>query len=169
MPERLQIVDENDQPVRVATREEAWKHGWILRHAYIVLRDDAGNFLLQQRSKKKKSNPGKWTWAATGHVDVGETYEEAAPRECFEEIGIQPDNLQSLGKIRTTQHGDHGVVEAFIMVFIGTITRDAPIRVDKDEVELTKWFTADDLSALIQEQPELFSPNMRRTYIEFFL
>lgn len=89
MKERLQVVDDNDQPIGVATREEAWAKGMILRHVYVVLRDLDGNFLLQQRNLAKKSNPGKWTWAATGHVDEDETYEIAAPRELQEEIGIK--------------------------------------------------------------------------------
>lgn len=81
MTERVQFVDENDNPIGAGPREEAWEKGIALRHAYIVLRDKDGNFLLQQRSQLKKKNPGRYTYAATGHVDEGESYDEAAVRE----------------------------------------------------------------------------------------
>lgn len=168
MPEQLQVVDENDLPIRIATREEAWANGWILRHAYIVLQDEDGNFLLQQRSMKKKSNPGRWTWAATGHVDAGETYEEAAPRECFEEIGIKPSNLISVGKLRAVHPNDHGIVDAFITVFTATISRSEVITVDPEEVETTRWLSPDELRELVAKSPEDFTENMRTTYTKFF-
>lgn len=167
MTERLQVVDENDQPVRIATREEAWANGWILRHVYIVLRDADGNFLLQQRSMKKKSNPGKWTWAATGHVDESETYEQAAPRELFEEIGIADVAFERIGKLRTTHPNNHGIVDCFITVFIGTIARDTPITIDPEEVETTRWFSPLELHELMSD-PANVTHNSRVTYQQFF-
>lgn len=166
MTERLQVVDENDQPIGVATREEAWANGMILRHAYIVLRDKDGNFLLQQRSPKKKSQPGKWTWAATGHVDEGESYETAAPRELFEEIGVKTD-LTSVGKLRTSHPNKYGIVDCFITVFTGQIDHDTPVTVEQDEVETTHWFTPDELRELMSN-PENITPNCHATYLEFF-
>lgn len=167
MPERLQVVDENDNPVRIATREEAWKNGWILRHSYMVLRDKDGNFLLQQRSQKKKSNPGIWTWAATGHVDEGETYEIAAPRELFEEIGVKAE-LTPIGKIRSSHPNKFGVVDAFITVFTGIVDHDVAITVDPEEVETTRWFSPSELKQMMTDTPEKFTHNMRKTYLEFF-
>lgn len=166
MKEQLQVVDENDQPIGVATREEAWSQGLILRHAYIVLRDPDGNFLLQQRSLVKKSNPSKWTWAATGHVDAGETYETAAPRELMEEIGVATD-LTYVGKLRSTHPNKYGIVDSFIGVFTGTIPADTPITIDPTEVETTRWFSPGELHHLVTNTPDSVTHNMRTTYYEF--
>ena len=81
MPERIQIVDKNDQPIGTSTRQEAWANGSYYRLVQIVLRDEEGNFLLQKRSMTKSLYPGRWTNAASGHVDEDETYQIAAPRE----------------------------------------------------------------------------------------
>lgn len=167
MKERLQVVDENDEPIGVATREEAWAKDLILRHAYIVLRDGDGNFLLQQRSLKKKSNPGKWTWSATGHVDAGETYDAAAARELFEEIGVKT-NLTSIGKLRTIHQNKNGILDYFITVFTGQIKHDTPITVAPEEVETTRWFSPDELRELVTKTPEKTTYNTRTTYTKFF-
>ena len=166
MTERLQVVDENDNPIGIATREEAWTKGLILRHSYIVLRDSDGNFLLQQRSLKKKSQPGKWTWAATGHVDEGETYETAAARELQEEIGVTTP-LTFVGKLRSTHPSEHGVVNLFISVFTGIITHNTPLIVDPEEVQDTRWLTPTELSALMSDQGQV-TYNTYLTYQKFF-
>lgn len=167
MTERLQVVDENDTPIgMVAAREEAWAKGLILRHAYCVIRDIDGNFLLQQRSKTKKSNPEKWTWAATGHVDEGETYEVAAAREMQEEIGVTT-SLSFIGKFRSTHPNKYGVVDSFIGVFTGTIAHDTPLTVDPEEVQATRWFSPEELRELTRDT-EKFTPNLLTTYNAFF-
>lgn len=89
MSERIQIVDEDDQPIGASTRQEAWANGSYYRLVQIVLRDEDGDFLLQKRSMEKPLYPGRWTNAASGHVDEGETYETSAPRELAEEIGVE--------------------------------------------------------------------------------
>lgn len=41
---------------------------------------------------------GKWLWEVpAGSVDPGETPEQAARRECHEEIGLVPDRIQRIG------------------------------------------------------------------------
>lgn len=166
MSERLQIVDENDQPIGHATREEAWAKGLILRHAYCVIRDPDGNFLLQQRSQLKKSNPGKWTWAATGHINEGETYEIAAAREMVEEIGVSTP-LSCVGKLRISRPNEYGTLSCFITVFTGIISRDTVITVDPEEVATTRWFTPSELAELMAD-PTKTTDNSRLTYKKFF-
>jgi isopentenyl-diphosphate delta-isomerase len=91
MTERLTLVDENDQVIGVGDRKEAWVHGYYTRCIRVVLRDQNGRFLSQKRSMKKDTFPGMWTVAASGHVDEGETWDEAAYRETKEEIGVATD------------------------------------------------------------------------------
>jgi isopentenyldiphosphate isomerase len=166
MTERLTVVDENDQPIGVASREEAWAKGLILRHAYCVIRDEDGNFLMQQRSFSLKSRPAMWNWAATGHVDEGESYEVAAAREMLEEVGIATE-LTFIGKLRSTQQDERGIVDCFIGVFTGTISRDTKITVDPIEVATTRWLTPTELRELMSD-PSKVTHNSRLTYQEFF-
>ena len=55
-------------------------------HIHII--DRHSRIYLQKRSMNKDIQPGKWDTAVGGHVDYGETIEEALRREVREEIGI---------------------------------------------------------------------------------
>lgn len=47
-----------------------------------------GQIYLQKRPLSKNIQPGKWDTAMGGHVDLGESIEQALHREAFEELGI---------------------------------------------------------------------------------
>lgn len=55
-----------------------------------------GEILLAM--KKVRFGAGKWNGAG-GKVEPGETYEQAAVRECQEEIGVTPLRLQKAGEL----------------------------------------------------------------------
>lgn len=54
--------------------------------------------LLARRSPQRKAYGGLWSFPG-GHVEVGETFEEALVRESQEEIGILPTAYTTLGTI----------------------------------------------------------------------
>ncbi|MGH4019113.1 MAG: NUDIX hydrolase [Pseudonocardiaceae bacterium] len=91
------VVNEQDVVVGQAGREEIEAHGLICRVAFIMLANSKGELLLHQRSATKKAYPLYWSGAAAGHLVSGETYEGAAHRELWEEIGVEA-NLEFLGK-----------------------------------------------------------------------
>jgi isopentenyl-diphosphate delta-isomerase len=167
MPERIQIVDENDQPIGASTRQEAWANGSYYRLVQIILRDEQGNFLLQKRSPKKALYPGRWTNAASGHVDEGETYEISAPRELVEEVGISVP-LEYTGKILIQLQEGNKTINQFNGVFIGQISHDTQFNLDPDEVSAVRWFTLQELKEKTAETPEEFTPAMVRAVTEFY-
>jgi len=66
------------------------------------LRGENGNFVLEKRSLEKPLYPGRWTNAASGHVDEGET---SAPRELKEENGVDV-RLIFIGKFLVQKQED---------------------------------------------------------------
>ncbi|HEU4715533.1 MAG TPA: NUDIX domain-containing protein [Candidatus Saccharimonadales bacterium] len=167
MLERIQIVDENDQPIGASTRQEAWASGSYYRLVQIILRDKKGNFLLQKRSPKKALYPNRWTNAASGHVDEGETYETSAPRELQEEVGISAP-LEFLGKILIQRKEDGKTFNQFNGVFMGTIPHDTQFNLQADEVSEVRWFTPAELKERIAAAPDDFTPAMVRAVEEFY-
>lgn len=89
----LEIVDTRGNPCGVAPRRCVHGDNSLLhRVVHLLVTDGNGRILLQKRSKRKRVAPGKWDTSVGGHVDFGETIEDALYREAGEELGIEPEN-----------------------------------------------------------------------------
>ena len=87
--EKFPIVDEEGRVIGSATRGECHS-GSRLLHPVVHLHvfNSSGDIYLQKRPEWKDIQPGKWDTAVGGHIDYGETPEEALLREVREELGI---------------------------------------------------------------------------------
>ena len=83
------LVDEQGQVIGKATRGECHS-GSRLLHPVVHLHvfNSQGEVYLQKRPEWKDIQPGKWDTSVGGHIDYGETPEEALVREVREELGI---------------------------------------------------------------------------------
>lgn len=88
MDERIELVNEQDDVVGVADRDEATRRGWLHRIATTVCRDERGRILVHRRPDDTPLFPGYYDVLVGGGVDIGESYEEAARRELAEELGV---------------------------------------------------------------------------------
>ncbi len=102
MSEILDVVNERDEVIGQAERDEVHHLGLVCRLAYVCFYTAGGDVILQKRSDTKKNDPGKLTTTVSGHVASGQNYLEAAVREAFEESGItvEPNDLVNLGVVR---------------------------------------------------------------------
>ena len=89
LQEIFPIVDEEGKVIGSATRGECHS-GSKLLHPVVHLHvfNSKGDIYLQRRPEWKDIQPGKWDTAVGGHIDYGETPEEALHREVREELGI---------------------------------------------------------------------------------
>jgi isopentenyldiphosphate isomerase len=137
--ELFDVVNEQDEVIRQATRKEVHENS-LLHRATFVLFLKNGNAILQKRSEKVEHAPGAFGSTAAGHVLAGETYEDGLFRECSEETGwaLNKNNLHFLGKLRHTHLEAnsgrvHDVFHGFyVYEFEGELFDLVP---DKDEVK----------------------------------
>lgn len=97
LKELLQVVDENDNPIGAETKDVIWREGLWHRIARVLVFNEVGELLVQQRGNKPLF-PFRWAESAGGHVGAGDSYEETAAREAEEEIGVSGLKLKKLGK-----------------------------------------------------------------------
>lgn len=112
----------------------------IINIAAVVLKNDEGKFLLVQEGQPKVR--GLWNLPA-GHVDPGETPQEAAVREAFEETGYH---------IRLTS--ENPIIDLFkpenerhFFIYAGIITGGA-LHVDGDEILDATWYSTEEVVSL---------------------
>jgi isopentenyl-diphosphate delta-isomerase type 1 len=144
--EYFDIVDEDDNVIGKATRKECHTNPRLIhRGADIFIFNSKGQILLQKRSMKKDLYPGMWSFSATGHNDIGESYEDAAAREVMEELGIKLKlEFFCNYKIRSEVESEN------CKLFTGI--HDGPFHPNKEEVDEVKFFDIGEVKRMIAEK-----------------
>lgn len=149
------FVDGNDAEIGSGSLKEALDRGVVRRVSRVILVNDKDEILLQRRGDVV-SYPGLWNDSASGHVDVGETYLEAAYREMKEEMGVEGVRLQEVGKFYGEEKEGEITRKAFNELYKGEFS-GTPV-IDTDEVSDFKWISKDKLKRWIDEKPHDFTP-----------
>lgn len=162
----IQIVDEDDNPLRPGTREEAQKLGLYHRIARVIVEDQDGNILLQKRASTKDTYPGYWDNAAAGHVDAGESYEVAAARELQEELGIRAD-MTLLGNYAKNSAYEDKLLNRFHAVYKVVVPSATKFVLQTEEVDEVRWFSLAEINQMIFD-PDVKVTNGVRDAINMF-
>ncbi len=121
--EILEIVNEKGEVLGTMPREDV--HGDPTRlHRVVhmlVFRSD-GRLLLQKRSINKDVAPGKWDTSVGGHVNAGETLQDALMREVEEELGITIDEPEFLYSYIHSNDYESELVYTFRCIYDGEIS-----------------------------------------------
>jgi len=97
-----------------------------------------GRVLLAKRSPTARHYPDVWDLFG-GHVEEGESLEEALRREAREELDVELESFHPLGTV-------HDPVEpAQITIFAVTAWRGEPFNAAPEEHSAMGWFSADEL------------------------
>ncbi|WP_114906706.1 NUDIX domain-containing protein [Ornithinimicrobium murale] len=114
--------------------------GQVVLAASAVITDAAGRVLLIRRG----TEPGRGLWSVPGgSLDPGETFEEAAAREAFEETGLIVEVGRELWRLRVPV-GDGRVYE--IHDFAATVTGGT--LVPGDDAEDARWVSPEEIDTL---------------------
>ena len=158
--ELFPIVDEEGQVVGKATRGEC--HGGArLLHPVVHLHvfNNNGEIFLQKRPEWKDIQPGKWDTAVGGHIDYGETPEEALVREVREELGITTFTPQWLGMYVFESQRERE------LVYVYQTVHDGEIHPSEAELDGGRFWTIDEIRSAIGKG--ILTPNFESEFLRF--
>lgn len=143
-----------------ATRGEC--HGGSrLLHPVVHLHvfNNTGEIFLQKRPEWKDIQPGKWDTAVGGHIDYGETPEDALLREVREELGITTFTPQWLGMYVFESQRERELVYVYQTVY------DGEIRPSEAELDGGRFWTIDEIRSAIGKG--ILTPNFESEFLRF--
>ena len=160
--EMFPVVDEAGNVVGRATRGRC-HDGSRLLHPVVHLHvfNSRGEVYLQKRPEWKDIQPGKWDTAVGGHVDDGETPEQALMREVREELGMTDFVPERMG-----QYVFDSVREREL-VYVNRTVYDGEIRPSADELDGGRFWTLDEVRAALGRG--VLTPNFESEFQRFFL
>lgn len=158
--EIFDIVDEEDNIVRQASRHEA--HTQQLRHraVHIFVFNRHGDLYLQRRSRWKDQHPLLWDSSAAGHVAAGQTYDETAPREILEELGVE-------AACTPVTQIEAGPNTGWEFVHVYRAAHDGPFRLAPAEIDSGAFFKLEQIDRWIEARQADFAPGFLECYRRF--
>lgn len=155
-------VDENGNILGAVSRGHAHDGSKILHpvvHLHVF--NSHGELYLQHRPAWKDIQPDKWDTAVGGHVDLGESVDQALKREVREELGITDFSPVAMG---------HYVFESQRereLVYVHRCVYDGPVRPSHDELAGGCFWSPAEITENLGKG--VFTPNFENEYRKFFM
>lgn len=148
--EIFDVVDEQDQVVKQLSRHEVHKQKLLHRAVHIFVFNKKGEVFLQRRSKWKDIHPLRWDSSAAGHVNAGQNYDETAPREIEEELGVTAE-VTLLASLPASQ------ATGWEHVRLYRAEHEGPFRLHPAELDGGGFFTEEQIDRWTTARPQDFA------------
>jgi len=167
MQNNVILVNNNDQKVGLMPKLEAHQRGVLHRAFSILIFNDIGQLLIQQRALNKYHTPGLWSNTCCSHQIDGESNIEAGKRRLHEEMGFEVE-LFNFDSFIYNAYFENGLIEhEFDHILVGVFHGTPSI--NKNEVNDYRWITFDELQNEININPENFTIWFRIIFTKYKL
>ena len=157
--ECFDIIDESGNIIGEATRSECHGDNSLAhRVVHVLVFNSSGQLFLQKRSMDKYIQPGKWDTSVGGHLDLGETFEEAVGREMKEELGISAP-VKHIHDYWMHNEIETEYVRTYVCIY------DGAINLDPKEIEEGRFWGKEEIERNIGTGA--FTPNFEEEYEKY--
>jgi len=155
----IDVFDHYNHPTgRTATVDDVLANGLWHRGCRVILYTADYRLLAQRRSAQAIQNPSRISLGAGGYVDAGESPEQAALREVYEETGLQlePADIQFISLDRLASkwqyEGQQKTSHRFVYSYTAHIPKSAKLTRQPDEADELILLTVAEVEQLIKQQ-----------------
>lgn len=156
------LVNEAGETVGKATRKECHSGSFLLHpvvHLHVF--NTKKELYLQKRSADKDIQPNKWDTSVGGHVDYGETTQEALVREVREELGMTDFEPKLILCYPFRSQVEYELVNSFWTVYDGNISPDPT------EISEGRFWTIPDIQSALGK--DIFTPNFEQEFLKLIV
>lgn len=113
---------------------------------HVVIFNDAGQMLIQQRQPFKAGWPNMWDITCGGSATAGDTSQSAASRELREELGLEADFGDERPKL--TIHFNSGFDDIYTLIWNVDVD---DLVLQEEEVQAARWADEAEIHRMIDE------------------
>lgn len=155
--EILEVVNEEGITIRTAPRTVIHGNPSLLHKVvHLLVLNKEGHILLQKRSPKKDVAPNKWDTSVGGHIEAGESLEDALKRETLEELGFECAKPVFLYSYIHSNSYESELVYTYICNYEG------PFAFNKDEIDEIRFWNLEEIKN--QLDIDLISENFKSEF-----
>lgn len=116
--EMLDLVSAEDVVIGQLLRSEVYRQklsNFRVVNAFVM--NDKGQLWIPRRTKTKRIFPLCLDASMGGHVESGETYQQAFERELYEELGLDANSIsyEMIGKLNPYDHGTSAFMQVYLI------------------------------------------------------
>lgn len=154
--EEVVLVDKKGRFKGLKEKQKAHNLPTSLHKAISVLVFNKDKVLIQKRAKVKKTWPMYWANTCCSHPRKGESFQKAAERRLFEEMGIKTSLKRVFHIIYESKFDKKWGENEYDWVFVGEYNGE--VSPDPKEISEYKWIKLDELKKDININPQIYTP-----------
>lgn len=171
----LNVVNKKGKIIGQDTRENVHKKGLLHREIHVLYFTPEKEIIFQLRGKNKDTFPNLLDATVGGHVELGESFEDAALKEMLEETGVKAKKgdlklittLRKKAKDNVTGMTNNALRNIYAYRYEGKLN-DLAVEGEKGQ-GFEKYSMNKLLSGLIESERERFIPSMlSNEYVEIY-
>jgi 8-oxo-dGTP pyrophosphatase MutT (NUDIX family) len=163
MEEQIEEIDGQGNTIAIHPRSKLKKTMFPHKAALVIPKGNDNKLILCKRAKDMYPFPGTWCCAIGGKVAHGETIEEAAKRESYEEANTSPE-LEQIIDVKYNEDDYKAIFSVFTTKESFDTSHFTP---DPREIQYFQEFSIEEIETMITQNPELFAPTFTAIVIPF--